>query len=388
VSAVLAPKQFFPAVDLLRGFAAISVVVYHVIEHFKWAQFPISGPLTWFRIGWMGVDIFFVISGFVIGLAAFAGIDRDGPSGFRSGFLARRIARIVPLYYLTILIFVALVAPELLVSRDFAPDLAAHLFFVHNLVYQYHGAINGPNWSLGTEMQFYVLVVVIAPMLLRAPAWTCFLSMVAVAWAWRAGVLLLETHQVQADVFRTFVACTQMPGMLDEFAVGLLLARFVRSSTGRKMLAMSQTGGSAWLTVAIAAAAGVLMYATLALFWNFATFWDYPAMVVGFRTLLALAFGMFLLGACSIGNGRFSSFLLPLSYTGKISYGIYLWHLPVLLSLKRVQGLSPVEILLVTLSLTFLLASISWHFFELPLMRRVNSTDYAPSQRSQMTRHA
>jgi peptidoglycan/LPS O-acetylase OafA/YrhL len=388
VALAQAPKQFFPAVDLLRGFAAISVVVYHVIQHFDWVQFPITGPLTWFRIGWMGVDMFFVISGFVIGLAAFAGIDEHGPSGFRSGFIARRFARIIPLHYLTMLIFVVMVAPDLLLSPDLGIDVATHLLFIHNLFYQYHGAINGPNWSLGAEMQFYLLVVLIAPWLRCAPPWKLFLAMVGIAWAWRFGVLLFQPDQAHGDLFRTFAAATQMPGMLDEFAVGLLLARFMRSESGKKMLAILHTEYSAWLTLTLAAAAGVLMYVTLALFWKFATFWNYPAMVVGFRTLLAGAFGLLVLSACSIGNGRFSNFLLPLTYTGKISYGIYLWHLPVLLSLKRVQGLSPMDVLLLALPLTCLLASISWHFFELPLMQRLRPTGYAPLQHSQVTRHA
>jgi peptidoglycan/LPS O-acetylase OafA/YrhL len=61
----------FPLIDVLRGFAALSVLVYHVIAHFDWTRFSTSGPLVWFRIGWMGVDLFFVISGFVITLSAF-----------------------------------------------------------------------------------------------------------------------------------------------------------------------------------------------------------------------------------------------------------------------------------------------------------------------------
>ena len=61
-------SYYFDTIDILRGFAAISVVVYHVIEHFQWSNFPATWPWLWFRVGWMGVDLFFVISGFVIGL--------------------------------------------------------------------------------------------------------------------------------------------------------------------------------------------------------------------------------------------------------------------------------------------------------------------------------
>ena len=112
-----APSAYFENIDVLRGFAALSVVIYHVIEHYKWVAFPNSGPLVWFRVGWMGVDLFFVISGFVIGLSAFVGIDRSGPKNFRIPFLTRRVARIVPLHYLTMLVFVVFISPELLFNN-------------------------------------------------------------------------------------------------------------------------------------------------------------------------------------------------------------------------------------------------------------------------------
>lgn len=104
---------YFETIDILRGFAALSVVVYHVIELFNWTEFPSTGPMLWFRTGWMGVDLFFVISGFVIGLSAFSEIDRSGPTHFHGAFFARRVARIVPLHYLTMLVFIVFIQPEL-----------------------------------------------------------------------------------------------------------------------------------------------------------------------------------------------------------------------------------------------------------------------------------
>src|SRR3954451_23805604 len=95
----------FPLIDVLRGFAAISVLVYHVIAHFDWIGFKTSGPLVWFRISWMGVDLFFVISGFVIALSAFARLQQGGLVDFWRSFSLARLARIAPLYYLTCLIF-------------------------------------------------------------------------------------------------------------------------------------------------------------------------------------------------------------------------------------------------------------------------------------------
>ena len=104
----------------------------------------------------MGVDLFFVISGFVIGLSAFAEIDRSGANDFKWAFFSRRLIRIVPLHYLTILVFIVFISPELLFS-NFWSNLFTHLLFVHNLTINLHGAINGSNWSLATEMQFTYL---------------------------------------------------------------------------------------------------------------------------------------------------------------------------------------------------------------------------------------
>ena len=87
-------SNYFPTIEVLRGFAALSVVIYHVVELFSWKDFPLTGPLLWFRAGWMGVDLFFVISGFVIGIAAFSGIDKHSDKTFRWHFFRRRIVRI------------------------------------------------------------------------------------------------------------------------------------------------------------------------------------------------------------------------------------------------------------------------------------------------------
>ena len=106
-------KTYFDNINLLRAFAALSVVVYHVIELYPWLNFPVTGPLVWFRIGWLGVDLFFVISGFMITLTLSQLFEQQGDK-FRGTYFRRRLARNEPLYLLTGFFFTLFCTPVLL----------------------------------------------------------------------------------------------------------------------------------------------------------------------------------------------------------------------------------------------------------------------------------
>lgn len=361
-------SNYFPTIDILRGFAAISVVIYHVIEIYGWTTFPTTGMLIWFRIGWMGVDLFFVISGFVIGLSAFSGIDKHGSQEFRGHFFRKRIVRIVPLHYLTLLVFLVFIMPAFL-FEGFWKNLTSHLVFVHNLSVNLHGGINGANWSLATEMQFYILMVLFAPWLRIARLWKVLLLFVGIAWLWRFGVTILVTPDKTLGTFPIFVAATQLPGMLDEFAIGILLARFVRTEAGIRILSYVNNNTArvsfVWLL------AGLLVYFALSIFWRYASYWDYPLMIILFRSLLATSFGAVLFAACVVTpTGLLGRLASPFYYLGTISYGIYLWHLPVILSLKRVLWLTPQHAFPLVIGITIIFAAISWHCFEQPLIQK------------------
>jgi peptidoglycan/LPS O-acetylase OafA/YrhL len=363
--------QYFENIDLLRGFAALSVVVYHVIEHLQWKAFPVSGLLVWFRTGWMGVDLFFVISGFVIGLSAFSAIDQSGELAFRKPFIARRALRIVPLHYLTMMVFVVFVSPELLFNQ-FWINLLSHLLFLHNLHPNLHGAINGSNWSLATEMQFYALMLVLAPWIRSGRWWMIALIFVGVAWIWRWAATLLVPISSPSEVFQLFVWSTQMPGMLDEFVVGLLLAKSTRTKQGEKIL----SGGTFVQTTLFLLSAVALTVTMDMIYWRHASYWDLPLMVIFWRTLLAITFGLVLLFTISLKVPKpIKRILQPFYYLGVISYGIYLWHLPVFLSIKRLEWLSPSTTLFLVILLTCTFASMSWHFFEKPLMQKYRNRE-------------
>lgn len=354
-----AVKYYFPLLDILRFFAAVSVLIYHCIEHYGWHNFPQKFGLFWFRMGWIGVDLFFVLSGFVISLAAFTQLDNHGTHNFRLNFMKKRAARIMPLHYLTMLIFIIFLTPALIYS-NFIPNLLSHLFFVHNLSYITHSEINGVNWSLGAEMQFYLLIALLAPFIKDCRIYKVVIPALIVTFSWRLFVTSFSKTDTPLDIFHFFIWATQLPGMLDEFLIGFLLARLVRSPFAHTLFNYKYT------SLLLLALAIVMMTVLLKIYLTYSSFWQYPFMVIFFRSYIGLTFGVILLFLCTLRvNKPIKMILSPLMYGGTISYGLYLWHLPVILSVKAHLGwLSPEKATLVTLAFTLTLAILSWHFFE------------------------
>ena len=351
-------KPFFDSIDILRGFAAISVLVYHVIEHFNWSSFPTNGPLSWFRFGWMGVDIFFVISGFVITLSALNQTE-NSEYDFKIKFLSRRIKRIVPLYYLTSIIFIVFITPQLL-FQNFLINIISHIFFFHNMMPDYHGAINGSNWSLGTEMQFYILIALSIIYLKKLKWWHIGIAAILISYCWRFFALIHSNISAPLGVYKLFVMATQLPGMLDEFSVGILLAFLIKSPLWTRLTSFKKTSIFILFFFSL-----VFVSLTIHLYLAYSSYWDYPYMVIFFRSLMAISIGIVILLLCLINvTPVIKKILYPAYYLGTISYGIYLWHLPILLSVKRIEWLNKQQSFFLITILTVIFASLSWHYFE------------------------
>jgi peptidoglycan/LPS O-acetylase OafA/YrhL len=364
----------FPSVDILRGAAALSVVTYHVIEHDHWTSFPISGPLVWFRLGWMGVDLFLVISGFVISLSAAALLERFQGRAFLAEFALRRCHRIMPLYYVTCVLFVILIVPDYLVQWASVPNLLAHAVFLHNVILPYQGAIDGANWSVGLEVQFYVLCGLLAPWLWRARWWKVALAALAIAWLWRWAVLELIPYGRPGSAMLRFQLTKQLPGTLDEFGSGILLARLLRGPYGQDVLKW----GNRWPVVPVLLAA-LAVTVLLDVFWTDGTFWDSTAMVIVWRSCCAISFTLVVFAFCCLNGRYFRAVTAPLRYLGTISYGIYLWHLLVIWSVQRIGWVGPQRALWTVLPATLVLAAGSWHLLEQPFLRRRRDRSAAPS---------
>ena len=359
---------FYPALDAVRGFAAVSVLVYHVIEFFQWRSFPAIPYLsTWFRRGWMAVDLFFVISGFVITRSALNVLDRNHADYARE-FTRKRLTRIVPLHYLTCLTYSLFVAPFLLFEDSFWTNVISHLTFTQNWFWHTMSAMNSPNWSLGVEMQFYLLILLTAPWFRRWHPLTVLTVCVGTAWCWRAWVFA-QTHGLVLDgVKLTWYGLGQVPGALDEFGFGIALAMILnRDHDGRLHRFLHRTRFLWPLAAAAVFALATQIHA------RDAAFWGNRGLVIYWKTLIGASFILVVISACALNSRWFLRLLAPWRYLGTISFGIYLWHILVLLSLKPLLRDDPARACLWILGLSILLGALSWHLFEKPILQRYGS---------------
>jgi peptidoglycan/LPS O-acetylase OafA/YrhL len=312
-----------PALDGLRGCAILAVLLLH------FTAAPVAGGLAGmvkqaFSVGWMGVDLFFVLSGFLItGILADA---RDTPHRFRD-FYVRRALRILPLYYGFVLLL--FVVPPLLGARAYTTPLADQLpywLYLQNLRPLTNGAADfaAHLWSLAIEEQFYLVWPLLVFTLSRRGALRMCVALVLGALAYRVACVFT------VDDLRRVYFLT--PGRVDGLALGGAIAMVARGP-----------GGPAWLR---RRAPGVLA-ASLAVLGGAAL---HPSgfnpagayMVSVGYTALACCFGAVLVLALDARPSfltRLLSGRVP-RFFGRYSYGLYVVHLP-LIVLGRLAGVSP-----------------------------------------------
>ncbi len=344
--------QRFPLIDVLRGFSALLVVFYHVLAHREWPNFDTTGLGKLPMLGWVGVDMFFVISGFVIGKTAMDGHRSGQP--WRQHYFDRRFRRIAPLYIATIALYLFLVNPEIL-RHGWASfvHLATHLGFVHNIWHETHGSINPPNWSVGLEMQFYMLMALAAPWLARTAGWKVFAVWTTIALVWKYATTLALPPGASIPIIQ-FIYASQLPGVLDEFVCGICIAKLLHANA----LQFSWRRFTLWALAAV-----VLLTAAWITVGTGALYWQSAPTIVLWRTLACTGFAAVL--ACVVMLPVTGGAILrPFRYLGEISYGIYLWHMPVLLTLLEKTTFQGSKLLWATFACTIAMAALSWHGFE------------------------
>jgi peptidoglycan/LPS O-acetylase OafA/YrhL len=372
-----------PELDGLRGVAILLVIFFHytngnALVHSDELAFYVQRAAS---AGWSGVDLFFVLSGFLIGGILMDA--RESPSFF-STFYARRLFRIVPIYYLWITLYLGLraAAGTAIQAHSFSGrplpggfDVYGHFLFVQNLMpmdWTAMSAVFGSwfshLWSLAVEEQFYL----VAPLMIRwlsprrLPA-----ALVAIVVAAPILRTLLFLHVHEFDVTRI------MPSRADTLALGMLAAVLWRSRTSRLWL-QNRMG---WLY--LAAAALFSGYGFLC--------WYMP----GTRSLGIASFGLswvgifyalLLLIALNAPGGWFAGSMRAawLREVGRVSYCMYIIHLACALFLyyallhsrPEITDLRGAAVALGSVVVTYLVARVSWTVFEGPLLRMGHHFQY------------
>lgn len=199
--------------DGLRGIAIVLVVWFHT-----WQISWLPAPAPWLQFipetGFIGVDLFFFISGFVI-VYPFVRARLEGkPRPSWGGFAYRRAIKIVPSYLLSIALVFVIGYEHAEQSGGILRDIVTHVLFVHNWFANTYGSINGVLWTLAVEMQFYVAFPLMCYAFLRWPYWSVA-GFLAIAVVFRSAA---------AGSFYFLQLIEQLPAYLDFFACGMLTA--------------------------------------------------------------------------------------------------------------------------------------------------------------------
>jgi peptidoglycan/LPS O-acetylase OafA/YrhL len=374
-----------PALDGLRGLAIALVMLSHFIPY---SDHPgsLAGRIFFFigRCGWCGVDLFFVLSGFLItGIL----LQAKGKEHYFRNFYARRTLRIFPLYYLTLAI-VFLIVPLLYAGAFASPELAAirrhqgwlwsyctnvFMTFHYDTTYFHSDWLNlNPFWSLAVEEHFYLIWPAIVFFISRrAVPWVC-LACIAASIASRA----FMTARGHVDTIYVFTPCR-----VDALAMGGLLA----ASLPRVKL-------SARTLLAYARAAAIILgIANLLILWSSPDRISLLSLTAGYSLIGAFFAALLVMALVKSPGASFESCMKSpvLRILGKYSYGLYVYHVllastfeyyfgqPLINNVLRARlhlggaayGASVFIFIILATIASFTVAWLSWHLFEKQFLR-------------------
>jgi peptidoglycan/LPS O-acetylase OafA/YrhL len=348
-------SSYRPALDGLRALAVVSVMLYH-------------GEVRWARGGFLGVDLFFVLSGYLITSLLIREWDDGGHIALGS-FWARRARRLLPALFLVlgaVAVYGATLAPatKLRALRwDGLATLAysANWRFISNRT-SYFDQFSDPSplthmWSLGIEEQYYVVwPLVVAGVLWAMKGRLAPLLAGALVAACLSALDMAALYHPGRDPSRAYFGTDSRA---QELLIGAILAIALARGRDARMPARVADG------LGLAGLAGVLTAMVLV---PDSAAWMYRG---GFA-LLAFASALAVIAAARPESGVIGRLLAipPLPATGRISYGLYLWHWPlyVVLSPARTHLLG-VRLLGLRLAVTLVVAVLSYRLVELPIRR-------------------
>lgn len=369
----------------LRALAATLVMLFHLNDFAGPKAIAVSlfGTQVYLHplmtIGWVGVDLFFVLSGFLLATHLMEALARGRPRALRKYFVARA-RRVFPAYWaqLAVLFLVAL-----LVGRsipEWAQYLPLHIPMLHFVSEPASFSINKVYWTLPIELAFYLCLPVIALFLLRAErgggaaSWAMlaalYAAILAMVWTYRYAMF---QRFAGAEINVIAWATSQLPGTLDVFMAGVTAAVALR--WGRARHGPWTRGGErlASTLLALAGLAGVIgmMYfidAIHEVYWR-----GHPALFVWHS--VTAAFAAVLVAGIAL-SGPLTRALFEtrvVIFLGTISYSIYLWHYPIGLWAMRAfdaREMGTAAFFAVTIPLIVMASAASYYLVERPFLKK------------------
>lgn len=363
-SAAAAPwalPRRIPELDGLRGIAILLVMMFHLT--------PVAIPLFaayFVQAGWLGVDLFFVLSGYLItGIL----VDSAGEPGYYRNFILRRTLRIFPLYYACLALFSW---REILFSHGWW-----YVAYIGNipvwLQNKWPPGILSPLWSLQVEEQYYLTFPLVVAFVSRKALTRILLGAVIAAPLLRIAMVLAAPSNIAG----TYVL---MPCRMDTLALGGLIAIAQRDFPLRL-----QARWVAWITASATATVVFICWKYGPAPWSTAMrTGGYSAAALMFAGTLVLLIHQrrrFLLAVCR---------LRPIVWIGTISYGIYLLHAALARLIREyapgwrlpLVRIAPggFEEAFLCVAAAIGAAWFSWRFFESPIMRLRHRFTASPAQ--------
>ena len=343
--------SYIPELQGLRGLAVLAVVIYHCHPRLEgtWVHYA----SLW---GWAGVNLFFVLSGFLITSILLE--SRTKPHYFRN-FYARRALRIWPVYVLVLVVVYLnapwFIGPTIIDAVKTAPWLA-YIFFVQNLFHISLPPSIGPTWSLCIEEQYYFVWAPVVRLL---------------RWPWLLAAILVAAFAVSPLLdHHPWLTPTHTLIHLDGIALGSLLA------LGLYTLALSRR---VWL--GMGAVSAVLGFAAAATVAGGTRFLD-TALAVGFA-------GVVLAAIASTGARNPLNVALrrgPLAFYGQISYGLYMTHIMIFIyfgwfdaRMDRYGIPGNLAVVVFRLAASTVAATALWYGFESQILKLKRYFEARPS---------
>ena len=354
-------KSYMPGLDGLRALAVLAVLLYHISPN-------------QFIGGYIGVDLFFIISGFLITYRNLQNIQNPNKTFTLKNFWLRRARRLIPALVLVILVCVpigAIIYPDILVGAF--RQVAGALTYSTNWVEIIHGSnyFDQANpslfknfWSLAVEEQFYIiwppLLLLLLSRRLKNSQLVTIVATIAVASMVLMGVLAAPDNYTRV-YYGTDTHCFGL-------AMGIIFAFIWNKEKG----SLSKEWLSAQPWIPALAPVGLIGFILIVMLVPDTAAFTYP-----FGLVLGSLFSLFLVGAVIIRpDALFTRImeLAPLRWIGVRSYGIYLWHWPMLVfgriliptAMGTVENVA-VDVLFALIS--FVASDLSYRFIEEPMRK-------------------